>query len=68
MEIRFDKRLYELRIEMKLTQVELSKKSGVSASNITKYERGIRLPTVEILVQLAQFFDVSVDYILGLED
>lgn len=66
--MQFNKRLHDLRTEMNLTQKELSAKTGISVSNITKYERGIRLPTIEILVKLAKFFNVTLEFILGVED
>ena len=45
--------LYESRIDAKLTQKELSKKSGIRQSNISRIERGTCSPTIHTLATLA---------------
>ena len=55
-------RIKELRIGRNLTQAALGRKTVIS-----NYEMGIRMPTVDSLCELALFFGVSVDYLLGLE-
>lgn len=62
-------RLKELRKEKHLTQVQLAELMGLERSSIGKYEgnKG-NLPSPEILQQLADFFDVSIDYLLGRTD
>lgn len=61
----FGTRLKELRKENNLTQTELGKKINVSASTIGMYERENRKPTPETLNQIADYFEVTVDYLLG---
>ncbi len=61
----FGVRLKELRLEKKFTQDDLSKILGVSDRAIGYYESGARHPDFEGLKKLAQFFDVSTDYLLG---
>ena len=58
----------ELRIQRKLTQVELANRLGVSKSVISSYENGIHLPPYDILIRLSSIFGVSCDYLLGVCD
>ena len=60
--------LTELREDRGLTQRELSKQLHISSSSISAYETGSRLPSIEIVFEFAKFFDVTVDYLLGLTD
>lgn len=56
-------RLKELRISRGLSQRDLSKQTGVSKSGISKLESGESNGTVDVLKILANFYDVSLDYI-----
>lgn len=60
--------LRELRIQKGLTQAELSKALQVSASSIGMYEQGRREPDNETLGRIANFFNVTTDYLLGRTD
>ena len=63
---KFSKRLKELRKERGLTQEDLSKLSGVSFPTISRYENGQRdEPKLTILKTLANYFDVTLDYLVG---
>jgi len=64
----FGQRLRELREEKKITQAELGNKIGVSGATINRYEKGFRQPDPETLSKLADFFDVTVDFLLGRTD
>lgn len=55
----------ELRKERNLSQEGLAKAIGVSQKAIDYWERGINEPKASYIVKLADFFDVSADYILG---
>lgn len=68
MEIIFNLRLRELRIEKGLSQKQLSEKLNISQSAIAKWELAKTEPTASALILLSEFFKVSVDYLLGLED
>lgn len=57
-------RLKELRKKEKLTMVELSEKLHLSQSTISLYESGKREPDVNTLKKIANFFNVSIDYLL----
>lgn len=61
-------RLIELRTERGITQKELAIEIGVSASAIGFWENGINEPKATYLSQIARFFDVTTDYLLGVED
>ena len=61
----FSKRLKKLRIEKKLLQREIAALLNLSRAAITYYELGKRFPDQETLKKLADFFDVSIDYLVG---
>ena len=58
-------RIRQLRHKANLTQAQLGKLLGCSGSTVSLYEGGQRSPDTEMLVRLAEVFDVSVDYLLG---
>lgn len=60
----FGDRLKELRGERKLTRGDLADRLKVSYSTVSKYETNVRFPDKETLILLADFFDVSLDYLL----
>lgn len=64
----FGIKLKELRIEKGLTQEQLAKELGYNQSMISFWEKGINEPTETAIRKTAQFFGVSSDYLLGLED
>ena len=64
----FATRLKELRTERKVTQDTLGKVAKVSRYAIYTYEKGKAFPTVEGLLALADYFDVTTDYLLGRTD
>ncbi|MFR7529640.1 MAG: helix-turn-helix domain-containing protein [Anaerostipes hadrus] len=64
----FGKRIRKLRLEQNLKQKDLAAKLGISTSNVGMYERELRQPDAEILKKIADFFNVSIDYILGNSD
>ena len=57
-------RLRELRSKSGLTQNEIATKLGVSGQTILNWENGIYEPKISQLIQLADLFDVSVDYLI----
>ncbi len=64
----FGKRIKALRESKALSQKELGEIVHVSPNSISAYERGVKNPPIHVLIGLAQFFNVSVDYILDLTD
>lgn len=57
--------LRALRKQRKLTTIELGEIFGVTNATISKYEKGERKPTPEMLANLADYFGVTIDYLLG---
>ena len=60
--------LKKLRQERKLTQIALQMHTGIEQALISKFENGERIPPTETLIILADFYNVSIDYILGRTD
>lgn len=60
-------RLKELRKQKGLTLVELGKEVNLANNTLNRYERGIREPNISMLIKLADYFNVSVDYLIGRE-
>lgn len=58
-------RIKELRQDKGLSQGDLAKELGLSQQTISSYEKGIREPDISTLKKLADFFQVSLDYLLG---
>lgn len=67
MVIQTDSRIKQLRSARGLTQTDLAKIMSVTRSSVNAWEMGISVPTAAKLVELALFFHVSTDYLLGLE-
>ena len=66
--IKFNMRLKELRLANGLTQKELAKSIEVGRTTISEYESGKIVPKHEGLLKLANYFNVSVDYLTGVSD
>ena len=66
--IKFNMRLKELRLANGLTQKELAKSIEVGRATISEYESGKIVPKHEGLLKLANYFNVSVDYLTGVSD
>ncbi|MCL2556024.1 MAG: helix-turn-helix domain-containing protein [Firmicutes bacterium] len=64
----FAERLKELRKEKGLSKLAMAKSLQISDAAIGRWERGERTINAELLIKLADFFDVSVDYLLGRTD
>lgn len=62
------KRIADLRKEHKLSQYELANRIGFSRGKLANYEQGSRQPDYETLIRIADFFDVSTDFLLGKTD
>lgn len=63
----FGIKLKELRVEKKLTQLQMAEILDTSKSNISKYEAGSVEPNLETLVKISKYFNVPIDYLLGNE-
>lgn len=63
----FNERLKELREEQGLLQADLAKILSVSKSTVSDWEIGRNQPSYDMLIDIARYFDVSIDYLLGNE-
>ena len=68
MEILLGKRLKELREEKGMTQAQVAAALHLHSVTYLHYEKAQREPPLLVLAEMAKFFDVSVDYLLGLQD
>lgn len=63
----FGERLRDLRIEKAIGQNKLARDLSLSNASISYWETGKQEPTASAIFKLAQYFDVSADYLLGLQ-
>ncbi|SHO50893.1 helix-turn-helix domain-containing protein [Anaerocolumna xylanovorans] len=59
------KKIKSLRLAKSLTQSQLAEMLGVSKSTMSNYERNISTPSPDIFINLASYFDVTVDYLMN---
>ncbi|HHW62086.1 MAG TPA: helix-turn-helix transcriptional regulator [Syntrophomonadaceae bacterium] len=60
-------RIRNLRKAMQMSQKDLAEILGLSRSAVASYENGARYPDYSTLVKIASYFQVSVDYLLGID-
>ena len=58
-------RLYKARREKHLTQMEVALDTGICMVSISKYESGVRVPTLGNLLRLVEYYGVSAGWIIG---
>jgi transcriptional regulator with XRE-family HTH domain len=63
-----NKRLRDLRKEKKVSQEEVAAETCITRGAYNTYELGIREPSHETTIKLAQYFDVSLNYLMGITD
>jgi len=61
----FGATIKKLRERNKLTQTELAQVLNISKSMVSSYETGQRSPSYDVLIKIARFFNVSMDYLYG---
>lgn len=59
-------RIKALREQQSITQAALAKRLGITRSSVNAWEMGISVPSAQYLVEVANIFKVSTDYLLGL--
>ena len=64
----FSDRLKDLRSKMNLTQADLAKKLSLTRASVNAWEMGLSAPSTPFIVELSRLFNVSTDYLLGLDD
>lgn len=62
-----DARIRGLREQRGMTQAELARRLGVTRSGVNAWEMGISVPSTQYIIELALLFDVSSDYLLGID-
>ncbi len=60
--------LFTLRTNLNYSQAYVASTLHIDRSLLSKYERGILLPSLPILIELANFYNVSIDYLLSKND
>ena len=68
MKVAFAQKLRELRIEAGYSQEKLAEVFHVGRATIGHWETGLQQPSLEVIADIAKFFNVSTDYLLGLTD
>lgn len=66
--VMLNQRIHELRTARRISQVKLGEILGVSKQSVSNWENDNIQPSIEILMKLAEYFGVSTDYLLGLEE
>ncbi|MBO4251214.1 MAG: helix-turn-helix transcriptional regulator [Clostridia bacterium] len=61
-------KLKQLRDENKISQAEIAKFLNIKQNTYSQYETGKRQLSIDMLIKLAKYYNVSTDYILDLED
>ncbi|GGG14846.1 helix-turn-helix domain-containing protein [Paenibacillus aceti] len=61
----FAERFKNLRLERSISQQDIASSLGVDRSIVSHWERGTRIPSLDIAYALADYFDVSLDYLVG---
>lgn len=62
-----NEQIHELRNIRGISQIQLANKLGVTKQSVSNWENDNILPSIEMLVKIANFFEVSTDYLLGLD-
>lgn len=65
---KFPERLRRLRERKRVSRYVVSELCGLNRSMVRRYERGEAEPNMRALISIADYFDVSVDYLVGLSD
>ncbi len=61
-------RIRELREDRDLRQIDVSKATGIDQKTLSNYETGKTFPDSYAIIRLAEFFNVTTDYLLGVSD
>lgn len=61
----FSERLRQLRKDNNITLKELAKEIEVTDATLSRYQNDVRKPNIDIIIKIANYFEVSIDYLLG---
>ena len=63
-----NKKLRELRKEKGVSQEQVANELGISTSAYSNYEQGIREPSIDMLIKLCKYYNVTSDYLIGINE
>ncbi len=66
--IDISKKIKDLRLEKNLTQKDVAKVLNIATNTLSQFENNKGRPSLEVLTAMALFFEVSLDYLVGIED
>ena len=61
-------RLRDIREDLDITQMEIANYLHIKQNTYSQYENGLRQIPIDLLIELSEFYNTSVDYLLGLTD
>lgn len=61
----FSERIIEIKTSRNILQKDIANAIGITVRNYQRYEKGEQQPTLPVLLKLADFFNVSLDYLVG---
>lgn len=64
----FSERIKEVRESKGLSQTIVAEKLGVSKQSVANWENGNVMPSIDMLIKISRYFNVSSDYLLGMEN
>jgi transcriptional regulator with XRE-family HTH domain len=64
----FTEKFMQIMQEKRITAYQVAKHTGIPQGSMNRYKNGERLPTLENLIKIADYLDVSTDYLLGRTD
>ena len=67
MKLYISQNIKKLRQSRSLTQEELAERLGVSYQSVSRWETGLSYPDIELIPEIAAFFEVSTDVLMGVE-
>lgn len=65
---RLNEKLRELRSQLGISQKQAAKDMGITPTAYSNYEQGLREPSLETLKIICEYYGVTADYLIGLED
>ena len=66
--MKIKERMKELRKERNLRQEDIAAELGIGITTYCRYELGMRDPTIAVLCRMADYYEVTIDYLLGRSD
>ena len=63
----FCRNIFRIRMERGLTQEQMAEALGVTVGAVYKWEAGLSMPEIKLIMEIADFFEISVDTLLGYE-